>query len=62
MNRQGETIEIQCKAAVNLKLSALTPLQETSWPNALAFSTNHHHDPVASTAIFVPRGSFLKTP
>ena len=31
-------------------------------PSSLAFSTNHHHEPVASTAIFVPVGSFLKTP
>src|SRR5262249_10416240 len=36
--------------------------RETSCPNSLAFSTNHHHEPVASTAIFVPLGSFFKTP
>src|SRR5215510_11180749 len=34
--------------------------RETSCPNSLAFSTNHHHEPVASTAIFVPWGVFSK--
>src|SRR5262245_112129 len=32
----------------------------TSCPISLAFSTNHHHEPAVSTAIFVPVGSLLR--
>src|SRR5215813_6725610 len=33
----------------------------TSWPVFWASSTNHHHDPVASSAILLPCGNFFKT-
>ena len=45
---------------------ALTELGQTVLPVIMALGKwgddHHHHEPVASTAIFVPLGSFLKTP
>jgi hypothetical protein len=35
--------------------------KNTSWPVFCANSTIHHHDPIASSAILLPVGSFFKT-
>jgi len=39
-----------------------TEKSEISWSNSLAFSINHHHEPVGLDPIFVPLGSFLNPP
>src|SRR5262249_7953924 len=35
--------------------------KNTAWPLFCASSTIHHHEPIASTAILLPSGSFFKT-